>query len=203
MAMEEVPALEWRSAFKNYFCVEADPEGASLELGRYLNKGFAKRIAKEDAQHRFGAGAVSKLALIVKEKGDGSIKTRIIIDLLRSGGNDRARVPERIALPRCTDFTESVWRLWKLKDVRLQEADPLDELAPGSEDEDEGIEMVGADLSDAYCHFGVAPKELKNCLAPALEEDEILVFCAMLFGFKGAPLIMGRLAAALARLWHG
>ena len=105
-------------------------------------------------------------------------------------------------LPRCTDFTESVRRLWKLKDVRMQETDPLDELAPGSEDEDEGIEMVGADLSDAYCHFGVAPEELKNCLAPALEEDEILVFCAMLFGFKGAPLIMGRLAAALARLWQ-
>ena len=48
----------------------------------------------------------------------------------------------------------------------------------------------------------VATEELKHCLAPALEEDEILVFCAMLFGFKGAPLIMGRLSAALARLWQ-
>ena len=52
-------------------------------------------MAKSDAQHRFGAGTVSKLSLIVKEKGDGTIKRRIIIDLLRSGGNDRARVPER------------------------------------------------------------------------------------------------------------
>ena len=75
--------LEWRSAFKNYSSVEADPEGASLELGRYLDKGFAKRMAKTDAQHRFGSGTVSKLALIVKEKGDGTIKRRIIIDLLR------------------------------------------------------------------------------------------------------------------------
>ena len=108
-----------------------------------------------------------------------------------------ARVPERIVLPRCTDFTESV-----LKDERMQEKDPLGDLEPETEDEDEGIEMVGADLSDAYCHFGVASQELKNCLAPALEEDEILVFCAVLFGFKGAPLIMGRLSAALARLWQ-
>ena len=61
---------------------------------------------------------------------------------------------------------------------------------------------MGADLADAYCHFGVANEELKNCLAPVLEEDEILVFCAMLFGFKGAPLVMGRLSAALARLWQ-
>ena len=61
---------------------------------------------------------------------------------------------------------------------------------------------MGADLADAYCHFGVANEELKNCLAPVLEEDEILVFCAMLFGVKGAPLVMGRLSAALARLWQ-
>ena len=78
----------------------------------------------------FGTGTVSKLALIVKEKGDGAIKRRIIIDLLRSGGNDRAKVPERIVLPRCSDFTESVRRLWKLKDTRLQESDPLESLAP-------------------------------------------------------------------------
>ena len=201
-AVEEAPALGWRSAFKNYSSVEADPEGASLELGRYVDKGFAKRMAKTEAQHRFGTGTVSKLALIVKEKGDGAIKRRIIIDLLRSGGNERARVPERIVLPRCTDFTKSVRRLWKLKEVRLHEKDALDDLSAESEDDDEGIEMIGADLSDACCHFGVAAEELKNCLAPAVEEDEILVFCAMLFGFKGAPLVMGRLSAALARLWQ-
>ena len=47
-AVEEAPALEWRSAFKNYSSVETDPEGAALELGRYLDKGFAKRMAKAD-----------------------------------------------------------------------------------------------------------------------------------------------------------
>ena len=61
---------------------------------------------------------------------------------------------------------------------------------------------MGADLAGAYCHLAVAQKELGNCLAPALEEDEVLVLVAMLFGFKAAPLIMGRLSAALARLWQ-
>ena len=201
-AVEAAPTLEWRSTFKNYSSVDADPEGAAMELGRYLDKGFAKRMCREDAQRRFGSGTVSKLALIVKEKGDATIKHRIIIDLLRSGGHGRARVPERIVLPRCSDFVDSVRRLWSLKERRMKEADPLDDLEVDSEDEDDGIELVGADLSDAYCHFGVAADELKNCLAPALEEDEILVFCAMLFAFKGAPLIMGRLSAALARLWQ-
>ena len=39
--------------------------------------------------------------------------------------------------------------------------------------------------TDAYCHFAVAH-----------------VFVAMLFGFKAAPLNMGRLSAAFARLWQ-
>ena len=51
-ALEEAPTLEWRSSFKNYSS-EADPEGASLALGRYLDKGFAKRMAKADVQLRF------------------------------------------------------------------------------------------------------------------------------------------------------
>ena len=145
----------------------------------------------------------SKLALITKEKGDGSIKRRVIIDLFRSGGNARARVPERIILPRCTDVTDSMRRLWHLRELRLAEHDPLDDIRDeDSDDSEDGMELVGADLADAYCHFGVANDELRNCLAPALEEDEILIFCAMLFGFKGAPLIMGRLSAALARLWQ-
>ena len=173
----EIPDQRWNGGRPSRTI--ADLEGASLELGRYLDKGFAKRMAKADVQLRFGTGTVSKLALIVKEKGDGAIKRRIIIDLLRSGGNDQAKVPERIVLPRCADFTESVRRLWRLKETRMREDDPLDNLAFESEDEDAGVEMVGADLSDAYCHFGVASEELKNCLAPALEEDEILVFCAM------------------------
>ena len=64
------------------------------------------------------------------------------------------------------------------------------------------MELVGADLSDAYCHFGVAPEELCHCRAPALQEDMVVVFKAMSFGFKGAPLIMGRLSAALTRQWQ-
>ena len=199
----DAPALEWRVQLKNYSSVQSDPAGAAQELGRYLDQGFAKRLSKEEARHRFGSGTMSKLALITKEKSDGSLKRRIIIDLLRSGGNSRARVPERIVLPRCTDVVESMRRLWRIREERLREHDPLDDIREeDSDDSEDGIELVGADLSDAYCHFGVANEELKNCLAPALEEDEILVFCAMLFGFKGAPLIMGRLSAALARLWQ-
>ena len=61
---------------------------------------------------------------------------------------------------------------------------------------------VGDDLSDAYCHFRLAPEELCHCSAPSREEDKLVIFKAMSFGFKGAPLIMGRLASAPTRQWQ-
>eukprot|EP00439_Symbiodinium_sp_Y106_P055731 s5626_g7.t1 len=48
-------------------------------------------------------GTVSKLGLILKEKEDGTMKRRIIIDLRRSGGNSKSALPERLTLPRPVD----------------------------------------------------------------------------------------------------
>ena len=58
------------------------------------------------------------------------------------------------------------------------------------------------DLSDAFCHFPINKKEVRHALAPGLEPDTVIAFTAMLFGFKAAPLIMGRLSSCLARLWQ-
>ena len=44
----------------------------------------------------FGSGTLSKMALILKQKEDGSTKRRIILDLRRSGGNDKCVVDERL-----------------------------------------------------------------------------------------------------------
>lgn len=43
--------------------------------------------------------------------------------------------------------------------------------------------------------FGVHPDELKHCISPGLQSGT-----ALLFGFKGAPLVMGSLSAAIGRL---
>ena len=64
--------------------------------------------------------------MIAKQKSEDVIKRRLIIDLLRSGGNERARVPERIILPRGTDVINMMRLLWKLKNERAGEVDPLD-----------------------------------------------------------------------------
>ena len=198
-ATGDMPTLEWRAKFNNYTSMSEDPEGASAELGRYLDKGFCKRMSKHQAAERFDKGIISKLALITKQKSEDVIKRRIIIDLLRSGGNERARVPERIILPRGTDVVEMMKRLWRLKHKRARETDPLDSIGEAEEyADDPGIEIIGADLSDAYCHFPVAREELGNCLAPGLDEDEIIIFCAMLFG--GGTASDGKIVFGLGKI---
>lgn len=58
------------------------------------------------------------------------------------------------------------------------------------------IEFAFIDLQDAFCHFGLHPDELKRAVSPGLDSGTGgtgIVWRAMLFGLKGAPLVMGRL----------
>ena len=185
----------------NYKSFTDEPEHARAEL---VEEGFAVVLPTNKANSTRKHGSVSKLALLVKEKDDGSVKRRIIIDLLRSGGNARCRVPERTVLPRVVDVVDSFRYLWKTRDRMAIKARD-EEWVLDDERPDGGIydfEMITADLSDAYCHLPVHPEEHANCLSPGIHQTETLMWVAMLFGFRGAPLLMGRFAACLARLWQ-
>eukprot|EP00435_Cladocopium_sp_Y103_P016550 s3307_g4.t1 len=190
----ELISLESQVNTRNYASVYEGEEAALGELQRLIERDFAMVISADEAQAKFEKGTVSRLALISKQKESGVMKHRLIIDLLRSGGNSLAKVPERIVLPRIQDAVRGIQRLWRDHHQGQGEGEPLK------------LEIIGADLRDAYCHLGVADGELKHCLSPSIgpgaAEGELVLFKAMLFGFRGAPLIMGRLAAALTRQWQ-
>ena len=109
--MGEAPAIDLMRDTRNYSSFYDLIEAAEEELGRYVQKGFAVIKDKEWIAHRFGSGTVSKMALIQKTKDDGRVKNRVVVDLLRSGGNARAVVPERLVLPRVIDVLEGARRL--------------------------------------------------------------------------------------------
>ncbi len=115
------------------------------------------------------------------------------MDMLRSGGNSRATCPERIVLPRIADVTEMAKDMFRRSQIKLMQGKRKREA------ELVEAELVSFDLQDAFCHFGISQGELRNSLAP-LDESNFLLFRAMLFGFRCAPLIMGRLSAAIGRL---
>eukprot|EP00435_Cladocopium_sp_Y103_P029157 s2227_g7.t1 len=185
--MEEGPEIEMQSHVTNYKSFVEAPEDAEIEVQRYVEKGFALLMDWDEVATHFDKGTVSRLALIVKDKPDGGVKRRVVVDLLRSGGNLRTHTPERIVLPRIVDVTRMAR-----------------DLAAKNQQDNQGrsAEFVMYDLQDAFCHYPVSRPELANCLAPGNKPNQAILFRALLFGFKSAPLLMGRLSAAVGRVWQ-
>ena len=98
-------------------------------------------------------GTVFKMALILKEKEDSSVKRCIILDMRRSFGNARAKVDEKIVLPRLTDVTAMLQNMWKPRGGHKGRR--------REEDEDD-FELYLIDLEDAFC-----AKRLGRDTAPA------------------------------------
>ena len=198
--LEERTDMRVLSNLKNYESVETQKQEAAIEIDRYVKKGFCKVVALEEIHKKYPTGTASRLALIVKQKPDGSTKRRIMIDMRRSQGNDRATVTERIVLPRPQDVVNQL-RAMRKRETELPGVESQrSALKTSSRFASSEVEFVLIDLQDAFCHFGLHPTELKHAVSPALENGTGIVWCAMLFGFKGAPLIMGRLSAAIGRL---
>ena len=177
--LENVPEMEAIQQKENYKSMLEFKEDAEHEIQRYVDKGFAVVKPLKWAQDTFEKGTVSKLACITKIKEDKTKKVRIIVDLLRSHGNARCKVPERIVLPRATDVVEMARQLDRQGDQLWRELSPGDEVAEGWD-----MEIVMIDLSDAFCHFPIHRSELRHAVAPGVDPGTVVVFTAMLFGFK-------------------
>ena len=83
------PELEVQLGMGNYKSMQDDADGARQELDRLVSKGFAAYLTKNEAREHFHRAMLSRLAFIAKVKDSGAKKFRIIIDLLRPGGNER------------------------------------------------------------------------------------------------------------------
>ena len=85
--------------------------------------------------------------------------------MLRSGGNARSSVSERLILPRVQDVLQGARRLYRFQD-ELKGLAQREGWMPEKEQELHQWELIGADLADAFCHFPVAREELANCICP-------------------------------------
>ena len=182
--VDQTPELADQLGLENYSSIREHEEEAKIELQRYVDKNFARVVDTEELTRRFpDKGTMSKLAIILKLKDDGSTKSRIILDMRRSGGNSRCRAPERITLPRATDVVKgATWMRDHANELREQ-------LKPeGYRDTDpEQAEMFSIDLADAFCHWPVCQEELANCVAPHVIPGQFVVFEPFYLGSKEPP----------------
>ena len=82
----------------------------------YEDREAAQSEVQDELKEQFSKATISKLAFLSKQKESGEVKHRIIVDLLRAGGNLRAWVPERIVLPRICDLSASIRKLGQQRD---------------------------------------------------------------------------------------
>jgi len=130
----------------------------------------------------------SKVALIIKERVDKSLKLRFVVDLRRSGVNGEAEIPERVVLPRVIDFANSIVNLQEVQVNRTSAQDH-----PPKE-----VELLTLDFADAFYTLWLRPSDRGSLVFQVA--DGWAVFNRLCFGMAGAPLIWGRLAAAACRL---
>jgi hypothetical protein len=157
----------------NYKSVEDVAELSGAEVDRLIEKGYAvKYDTWEDVTNAFGGVLVSKLACIVKEKEDGTLKVRNVLDLRRSGYNEVVKLQERIVLPRVQDL---------IGDARdLKRSTREGELCYG---------MV-ADFEDAFHTLYVDPSEWRYLVARHPEQG-FVGYRTVLCGGSGCPIAVG------------
>ena len=174
-----------RKGFRNYASMEENQEDAMLEIQRYEKEGYVQRLPKSEGLSRYANGTISRLGLVLKVKENGEKKRRVVIDLRRSGGNNKSKLPEKLVLPRPCDII----RMLK----EMNEKRPHKSAA-------ENFEFAVVDIADAFTTLPLHPLEHKHAVAPSPVAEELLVFKALLFGYRTAPLLYSRFGAMLARL---
>ncbi|HIG16147.1 MAG TPA: hypothetical protein EYQ31_01985 [Candidatus Handelsmanbacteria bacterium] len=168
--------------WENYKSAEEAPQIVAELLNKMENEGWAVSFESLQKLKTFLEAVhvpVNKLGLITKVRSDGTLKHRLIWDLLRSGINACLAVGSRIVLPRLEDAVHSLLEL--LEDDTSEES----------------ISMLVFDISDAFHEIPINARERRFQTAQA--NGKWYVFLVLVFGSKAAPTLWGRMAAWLAR----
>jgi hypothetical protein len=129
----------------NYASVREHHKAVRDELERLTGCGYMSRVASwGELAKEFTNVVISKMACLVKEKDDGTVKLRLITDMLRSGINSFVKLHERIVLPRLFDLVEAALRMM--------------ETCAATED----VEMMVSDFADAFHSMGVCEEERRH-----------------------------------------
>ena len=137
-------SVEDVEAASNYKSFEEAGKAAEDELERIAQLGYAIQARNwSEVVTRVGKGAaLTKLGCIQKPRPDGTTKTRLIVDMRRSGINGKMEIRQRVVLPRVTEVA-SAWR-------HLQARNP-----------GEHITLAVIDFKDAFYTCRLSSQEMK------------------------------------------
>ena len=168
----------------NYVSFEEAGEIGQELLDKLESTGRAVKIGSwKEVQSKLGPEArLTRMACIVKEKEDKTIKARLVVDMKRSGVNGLMNLKERVILPRVSEVAGSFQQL--MRDRWSHDAD---------------IEMMAVDFTDAFNMLRLCDTEKPFVLVKD-GKGEYYSMQVVCFGLAPGPLLWGRVAAATMRL---
>ncbi|CAE7649343.1 unnamed protein product, partial [Symbiodinium sp. CCMP2592] len=167
---------------ENYRSFEEFASESEEELQRLVREGHLERIGEwEDVVARWPDAITTRIATIVKERPDGTAKTRFVVDMRRSGIKGLAtKFSERIVLPRGCDAVEGILDLLRRR-------------KPGEE-----VYLITVDIADAFLNLQVREEERAYTIVRG-QDGTYYAYKGVPFGLATAPLLWGRVAAWLMR----
>ena len=176
----------WRdpSLHENYTSVDND-EAAEPEVRRIVETGFVEVFKSLEACKRYlGAEPVtSKLAMVSKQRADGTWKRRLILDCRESQVSDRASRGGRLVLPRPVDIVSDCLHMWKHAGTDLS------------------MEALVLDFTDWFYMTPLHGDEQRYFVTAY--KGKYIVFLSQTQGSRNAPVVCGRVAALIGRLTQG
>ena len=171
---------------RNYKSAEENAILVMKELRRLQAEGYVKFFGSwEEVKAALGDIIVNRIAAIIKTKTDGTLKVRLIVDMLRSHVNQFVKVHERVVLPRLMDIVGDVVDLAMAEAIETAEEDVID--------------MMVLDWADAFHSMGVDVCELPYQVFRVPGSDEFAVYDTVVFGGGGAGYVWCRGGALLGR----
>jgi len=158
----------------NYLGVESDPEALAI-IEEYISNGWLYECDSAEQLQEFVGGPpiFNKFACIVKEKIDGTVKRRIIMDSRRSSVTEASRKSYRAVLPRATDLI----------------SDMLSMIAAAQSPDD--VEVFICDAKDAFWQLPLHQQERRFYCAVLRRPSGRVTYLAYARtpqGSRGAPL---------------
>lgn len=180
---ESYRVLEAVSEFQNYKSFAEAGECGAQELNREEQAKFLKFHDSLAALTEYvGRPAVlSRIAVIIKTRANGTIRVRLVHDLRRSGGNGLVtKYEERVVLPRLIDAVNDALSMLR------ERSGPH-----------ERVWLFTLDFKDAFKSLRL--DESERFVVAGKAGNRFFSYETVLFGVLSGPLVWGRFAAFVMR----